>query len=150
VDHKFHSRFSSKSKVYRYTILNRGHSSPLLDGKVLFFPHSLNLREMRRQAAVLVGKHDFSSFCASLGRDKNPVKTIKSLRISKNKDSVYIDIEADGFLYNMVRNIVGTLIKVGSGKAKAGYIKDVLLSKDRKLAGQTASACGLCLLKVNY
>ncbi len=146
----FHSRFSSKSKIYRYTILNRTHSSPLMDGKVFFYPHPLNLRLMRKEARALLGRHNFSSFQASLGKERNPVKTIKKLIISKNKDSVYIDIEADGFLYNMVRNIVGTLIQVGRGKLEKGHLKKILLLKDRRLAGQTLPAHGLCLLKVKY
>jgi len=146
----FHSRFSSKAKIYRYTILNRTHSSPLMDGKVFFYPHPLNLRIMRKEARVLLGKHNFSSFQASLGKERNPIKTIKKLVITKNKDFVYIDIEADGFLYNMVRNIVGTLIQIGRGKLEEGHLKKILLLKDRRTAGQTLPAHGLCLLKVKY
>lgn len=146
----FHSRFSSKAKIYRYTILNRSHSSPLMDGKVFFYPHSLNLRLMREEAKVLLGKHNFRSFQASLGKERNPVKTIKRLVITKNKDLIHIDIEADGFLYNMVRNISGTLIRIGRGKAEKGCLKKILFLKDRRLAGQTLPAQGLCLLKVRY
>jgi len=146
----FHSRFSSKAKIYRYTILNRSHSSPLMDGKVFFYPHPLNLRLMREEARALLGRHNFRSFQASLGKERNPVKTIKRLVITKNKDLIYIDIEADGFLYNMVRNIVGTLIQVGRGKSVKGCLKKILLLKDRRLAGQTLPAQGLCLLKVKY
>ena len=146
----FHSRFSSKSKLYRYTILNRGHSSPLLEGKVLFYPHKLDVGLMRRESGVLLGRHDFSSFRASLGKEKNPVKRIKKLNIFRRGDFIYIDIEADGFLYNMIRNIVGTLIDVGRGRLANGRLKEILLSKDRRLAGQTVLPGGLCLLKVKY
>lgn len=146
----FHSRFSSKAKAYRYTILNRSHSSPLMDGKVFFYPHHLNLRLMREEALVLLGRHNFSSFQASLGKERNPRKTIKRLAITKSKDLIYIDIEADGFLYNMVRNIVGTLIQIGRGKLLKGSLKKILFLKDRRLAGQTLPAHGLCLLKVKY
>ena len=146
----FHSRFSSKGKLYRYTILNRTHSSPLMDGKVYFYPHPLKLSLMREEAKALLGRHDFSSFRASLGKERNPVKNIKSLEIIKNKDLIHIDIEADGFLYNMVRNIAGTLIQIGRGKLEKGHLKKVLLSRDRKLAGQTIPAHGLCLVKVGY
>jgi tRNA pseudouridine38-40 synthase len=146
----FHSRFSSKAKIYRYTILNRSHSSPLMDGMVFFYPHTLNLRLMREEARALLGRHNFSSFQASLGKERNPVKTIKKLVITKKKDLIYIDIEADGFLYNMVRNIVGTLIQIGRGKSVKGYLKKILLLKDRRFAGETAQAYGLCLLKVKY
>lgn len=146
----FHSRFSSKSKTYRYTILNRSHSSPLMDGRVFFYPHYLNLRLMRQEARSLLGRHDFSSFQASLGKERNPVKTIKKIAIIKNKDFVHIDIEADGFLYNMMRNIAGTLIQSGRGKSGKGFLKKILLSKDRRSAGQKLPAHGLCLLGVKY
>ncbi len=146
----FHSRFSSKSKLYRYTILNRGYSSPLMEGRVFFYPHSLDIQAIRRESRVLLGRHNFSSFQASLGKDKNPVKTIKKLSISRKKDFIFVDIEADGFLYNMIRNIVGTLILVGKRKLLKGDLKNILLAKDRKKAGQTAPACALCLMEVRY
>jgi len=146
----FHSRFSSKAKIYRYTILNRAYSSPLMKDIVFFYPHYLDLRLMRRESRVLLGRHNFRSFQASLGKERNPVKTIKRLVITKNKDMIYIDIEADGFLYNMVRNIVGTLIEIGRGRFAEGSLKKILRLKDRRLAGQTVPASGLCLLKVRY
>ncbi|MBN2831026.1 MAG: tRNA pseudouridine(38-40) synthase TruA [Candidatus Omnitrophica bacterium] len=146
----FHSRFSSKSKFYRYTILNRGHSSPLMQGKVFFYPHPLSLKDMRRESHSLLGRHNFSSFQASLGKDKNPVKTIKRISITEENDFIHIDIEGDGFLYNMIRNIVGTLIRIGRAKLPKGRLKSILLAKDRKQAAETVPACGLCLLKVKY
>jgi tRNA pseudouridine38-40 synthase len=146
----FHSRFSSKAKLYRYTVLNRGHSSPLMEGKVFFYPHPLNLRLMRSESRCLLGRHDFTSFQAALGRDKNPVKHIKSIKISQSGDLVRIDIEADGFLYNMVRNIAGTLIQAAAGRFPRGRLREILKAKDRRLAGRTAPACGLCLLRVKY
>lgn len=150
VDSSFHSRFSAKAKVYRYTILNRAYSSALLKDKVYFFRHRLNIRRMREEAKVLLGRHNFKAFQASTDKDLSPVRTIKSLKITRNKDLVYIDIKADGFLYNMARNIVGTLIEVGRGKFKRGELKKILLSKDRRLAGPTAPARGLCLVEVKY
>lgn len=105
---------------------------------------------MREEARVLLGRHNFSSFQASLGKERNPVKVIKRLAITRNKDLIHIDIEGDGFLYNMVRNIAGTLIEIGRGRFEKGRLKKVLLSKDRRLAGQTLPAHGLCLLKVKY
>jgi tRNA pseudouridine38-40 synthase len=146
----FHSRFSSKSKIYRYTILNRTHSSPLLEGKVFFYPYPLDLKLMLRESRSLLGRHNFKSFQASQEKEKNPVKTIKRVTITKNMDLVHIDIEADGFLYNMVRNLVGTLLQVGRGKLAKGYLRKVLLAKDRRSAGETAPAHGLCLLRVKY
>lgn len=146
----FHSRFNAKSKVYRYTILNRNYPSALLRNQAYFCPYPLNLKLMRQEAKVLLGKHDFKSFQASDKKGKDPVRTIKRLKIIKNKDLIQIDIEADGFLYNMVRSIAGTLIDIGRGRFKTGYLKKILNFKDRRLAGQTAKAHGLCLLRVKY
>ncbi len=146
----FHSRFSAKSKLYRYTILNRDYSSPLLRHSVFFYPHPLDTKLMQKETQVLLGKHNFSAFQAAKGREKNPVKSIKKISVIKSNNFVYIDIEADGFLYNMVRNIVGTLIEIGRGKLAAGSLKKILLSRDRRHAGQTASPKGLCLIKVKY
>lgn len=146
----FHSRFSAKSKLYRYTILNRDYSSPLLRNTVYFYPHPLDVKLMQKEASVLLGKHDFRAFQASQGKEKNPVKIIKKIDISQKDNFIYIDIEADGFLYNMVRNIVGTLIEIGRGRFAEGSLKKILRLKDRRLAGQTAPASGLCLLKVRY
>ncbi|MCX5700786.1 MAG: tRNA pseudouridine(38-40) synthase TruA [Candidatus Omnitrophica bacterium] len=146
----FHSRFSAKAKVYRYTILNRDYSSPLLRNRVYFYPHPLNARLMQKEAKVLLGKHDFSAFVASQGKEKNPVRTIRNISVIREKDFILINIEADGFLYNMVRNIVGTLINVGCAKCPEGKLKQILLSKDRSKAGFTAPSVGLCLMKVKY
>ncbi|MFA4989471.1 MAG: tRNA pseudouridine(38-40) synthase TruA [Candidatus Omnitrophota bacterium] len=147
---RFHSRFKAKAKVYRYTILNRDYSSPLLRNTVYFYPHPLDIKLMRKEALALLGRHNFSAFCAAKGKEKNPVKTIKKLSIIKKKDFIYIDIEADGFLYNMVRNIAGTLVEIGRGSLASGSLRKILLSHRRSLAGPTIPAKGLCLLKVKY
>ena len=146
----FHSRFNAKSKVYRYTILNRNYSSPLSRSTVCFYPHPLDVKLMQKEARILLGKHNFSAFAAAKCRERNPEKEIKEIIVVKKKDLIYIDIEADGFLYNMVRNIVGTLIEIGRGKIAKGSLRKILLSRNRALAGQTAGARGLCLLKVKY
>ena len=150
VDNDFNARFNAKSKIYRYTILNRNYPSALLNSKVYFCPYPLNLSVMRREAELLVGRHNFKSFQASDYYERNPIKTIKGLKISKKSNLVYIDFEADSFLYNMVRNIVGTLIEIGRGRFKEGSMRKILLAKDRRFAGETVPACGLCLLKVKY
>jgi len=146
----FNSRFCAKAKVYRYTILNRDYSSPLLRSTVFFYPHPLDAQLMRKEARVLLGKHNFSAFAASRGKEKNPVKVIKKIAVRKRNSLIHIDIEADGFLYNMVRNIAGTLIEIGRGRLAPGSLKKILLARNRMLAGQTASPRGLCLLKVKY
>ena len=111
---------------------------------------------MRQEAKVLIGKKDFKSFMASdpalkrTKKDKNTIRKIKNIIIRKNKDLIQIKIEADGFLYKMVRNIVGTLLDIGRGKISKGGLKKILTQKNRRLAGHTADAKGLCLLGVKY
>jgi tRNA pseudouridine38-40 synthase len=146
----FNSRFSAKSKLYRYTILNRKYSSALLANQVYFCHYPLDLALMRREAKFLLGKHNFKSFQATEARVRNPIRRIKQIKISKIKDFVYIDIQADSFLYNMVRNIVGTLLEIGRGRFKEGSMQKILKAHNRKLAGPTVPAKGLCLLKVKY
>lgn len=163
VDLKFHAIRNTKSKVYRYTILNRPHRSALLKDRVYFCRFPLDINLMRRESRCLLGRHDFKTFCASASNAKNTVRTIKDIGIKKiaynplsvtqkQKDYslIVIDIEADGFLYNMVRSIVGTLIDIGRARFKPGSLKKILLSKDRSRSGTTAPSCGLCLLKVKY
>jgi tRNA pseudouridine38-40 synthase len=159
----FHSRFDARAKVYRYAILNRNYPAALLKNRVYFYPYPLDIRLMRREARTLLGRHDFKAFCASGSSAKDTTRTIKRISIRKlpselrpmsydlnHTTLLSIDIEADGFLYNMVRNIVGTLIEIGRGKFPAGSLKKILLSKNRKLAGPNVLARGLYLLKVTY
>lgn len=146
----FHSRFDAKSKVYRYTILNRAYPCAHLRNSVYFYPLPLNVKLMQNESKVLLGKHNFRSFRSAGSQERNPVRTIKKLKISQDNPFIYIDIEADGFLYNMVRNIVGTLIEVGRGKFKKSKLRAILFSRNRSLAGPTLPARGLCLMKVNY
>lgn len=146
----FHSRFSAKSKVYRYTILNRSSRPAILKDTVYFFSYPLNLKLMRKEARAILGKHNFQSFQAVDNKERGATRNIKNLEITRDKDFIYIDIEADGFLYNMVRNIVGTLIETGRGKLAVGSTKKILLARNRKCAGPTVPAKGLCLLEVKY
>ena len=146
----FHSRFCAKSKIYRYSILNRPHRSALLRNNVYFYSCPVNIKLIRQEAKSLLGKHDFKAFCASGSVIKNTRRTVKKITVRRNAGLITVDIEADGFLYNMVRNIVGTLVEIGRGKFSEGSIKRVLGLKNRKLAGPTAPACGLALLKVKY
>jgi tRNA pseudouridine38-40 synthase len=149
----FHSRFSAKSKVYRYSVLNRDYPPVLLRNRVYYFPYPLNLRLMRKEAKALLGRHNFKSFQASDKKERDAVrsiKIIKIIKIKKDKDLLNFEIEADGFLYNMVRNIVGTLLEIGRGRFPPASAARILKTKDRRLAGPTLPACGLCLLKVKY
>ncbi|MDD5432624.1 MAG: tRNA pseudouridine(38-40) synthase TruA [Candidatus Omnitrophica bacterium] len=146
----FHSRFSAKSKVYQYSILNRSFPSPFLNNLAYFYMRPLDVKLMERELKVIEGRHDFKGFQASGAKKHNTVRVVKVARLKKSGNLITIDIEANGFLYNMVRNIAGTLIEVGKHKLPVGTVKNVLKSKDRRLAGPTAHACGLCLVKVKY
>jgi tRNA pseudouridine38-40 synthase len=166
----FHSQFSARSKVYRYTVLNRAYPSPLLRHMVYAVSYPLDLGLMRREAKGLLGEHDFASFCASGSGARKTIRTIKYIAIKGFKlqasgfrpvacslqpvarefPLITIDIEADGFLYNMVRNIVGTLVEIGRGRFPRGSMRKVLAAKNRRFAGPTAPACGLALVKVRY
>ena len=150
VDLDFNSRFCAKSKLYRYTILNRKYSSALLANRVYFFHHHLDLGLMRREAKVLLGRHNFTSFQATEARQRNPVRTIKRIKIIQDKELLYIDIQADSFLYNMARSIAGTLLEIGRGRFPPGSMKKILKMRNRKLAGPTLPAKGLYLVKVKY
>jgi len=134
----FDAQRSVKNKTYRYTILNRAYPSALWRDRAYFYPGKLNITAMRKAAASLKGKRDFKNFQSASRRSnlKNTVRTVRRLTITKEGDFLHITITADGFLYKMVRNIVGTLIAAGS--------------KDRKLAPKTAPGHGLCLVRVRY
>lgn len=146
----FNSRFCAKSKVYRYTILNRKYSSALLANRVYFFHHPVDVKLMRSEARFLLGRHNFAAFQAAELRPRNPIRTIKRIKISKQNNFVYIDIEAGSFLYNMVRNIAGTLLEIGRGRFPKGSMAKILKSRNRKFAGPTLPAKGLCLVRVKY
>lgn len=151
----FHAQYKAKSKTYRYTILNRLARTAQMRSLCMLYPYRLNLRVMKKEAKVLIGRKDFKSFCASdperYGEGKeSTIRTIKRLTIKKSGDYILVDIEADGFLYKMVRNIMGTLLAVGSGQLKPGATAKILKAKDRTQAPKTSSAKGLCLLEVKY
>ncbi len=159
----FNALSASRSKVYRYLILNRPYPSALLEKKAYFCHFPLDIGKMRRAASHLIGTHDFKAFCASGSTARTTTRTVKRLAISRvaydplflgrcpaEKQLLAIDIEADGFLYNMVRNIVGTLLEVGRGRIPCSRVKGILSSKNRIYAGPTAPACGLYLREARY
>jgi tRNA pseudouridine38-40 synthase len=150
VDDSFHATFNARSKVYRYTILNRPVRSALDRDFCHFVGPTLDVNAMRRAARFLIGRHDFKAFESDADPESNSVRTV--MRASWQRDGHYLvfTIEGDGFLYNMVRAIVGTLTDVGRGKITPQGLKDILESRDRTFAGPTAPAKGLCLVKVKY
>jgi len=139
-----------KSKLYRYTIFT-GKLRPVLQIKHCWhLPAKLDIDAMAKAAAMLVGKKDFKSFAAATDRRQTSVRTIFRCDVNRNDDWVYIEVEGNSFLYNMVRNIVGTLVEVGSGRRKPEKINEILAAKDRTAAGPIAPAAGLCLMWIKY
>lgn len=149
-DLKFHARFDAKSKIYRYAILNQRYPSALWRNFTYFVPYKLDHKKMQKAARLLLGRHNFTSFQAADKAPRDSIRKIKRIKISKEQNFIYIDIEADGFLYKMVRNIVGTLIKIGAKNQPAINIQKILASKNRRFAGPTVPGYGLCLLEVKY
>jgi tRNA pseudouridine38-40 synthase len=147
---RFDSQRCAKLKHYRYTVATSYFVDPFIRHFVTRFSYPLNINSMRKAAATLVGKHDFKAFQAAGSKEKNTVRTIKKIKIENRKDLVYIDVWADGFLYNMVRTITGTLLEIGRGKMPKDRIAKIIKTKSRALAGPTAPAKGLCLMKVEY
>ena len=151
----FHAQFNAKSKVYRYTILNREAKPALLKNFCLFYRRKLNVVLMKKEAAVLVGRKDFKSFQATppqeeKSKNKSTIRTIKRLGVKEKGDYIEIEVEGDGFLHKMVRNIVGTLLEIGSGQLPPGSVKKILKKKNRIWAGDTAKPKGLSLVEVKY
>ncbi|MBQ8134043.1 MAG: tRNA pseudouridine(38-40) synthase TruA [Clostridia bacterium] len=147
----FHARYSCKGKEYIYKIWNADIRNPFLDGYALHYWYQLDIDLMNEAAKHLTGYHDFTSFCTLDNREKGDFhRTIKNLFVSKENDMVTITVEADGFLYNMVRIIVGTLLYVAQGKIQPSEILDIIKGEDRSLAGPTAPPEGLYLNKVFY
>lgn len=150
VDEKFHSRYSSIGKKYSYRIINRRQPPAYLRNFVEFYPYELDFSLMTAASKAFLGQHDFTAFKSTGSSVKTSVRTIKMIELTKNEDLIIMNIEGDGFLYNMVRIIAGTLMDVGRGKIPYDCIPDIIGSKDRARAGKTAGASGLCLEKVYY
>ena len=146
----FHARYSARGKVYRYLIHRRKIPSPFRLNRAYHYPYSLDLKEMRRAAHFLTGRHDFSAFAASGGSVRDTTRHLSSLKINDQGELLTLEFRGDGFLYKMVRNIVGTLLEVGSGKIKTEDIPGIIVARDRRRAGPTAPPEGLYLVRVIY
>ena len=147
---EFHARMSCREKSYLYRIWNSDLPNVFSRRYTYTFPDALNISEMRRAAALMLGRHDFTSFCANKHMKKSAVRELRSIEIYRHEEELRILLTGDGFLYNMVRIIVGTLIEVGMGAKSADSIPDILRAKDRSQAGFTAPAQGLALYEVKY
>lgn len=146
----FNARYAAKKKCYTYYIQNSTFPSAFNRNRAWHYPYKLDLDEMKKAAAAFLGEHDFLGFAASGFTVKTTVRTIYSLDIEKQGDLIKIQVCGNGFLYNMVRIIAGTLAFVGCGKLKAEDMEDIIASCDRKRAGITAPPEGLFLTEVFY
>ena len=150
VPEDFHSRYNVKSKTYRYTINNSENGSAIYRDMEYHFPIKLDVKKMKEAAKYFEGEHDFKGFKASGTSSKSSVRTIYKAEVKEDGDRINIELTGNGFLYNIVRIISGTLLDVGIGKIEPKDIPEIIDSKDRKRAGKTLPAHGLCLVKVEY
>jgi len=150
VDQNFDASSSAKSKLYRYTIFTGRKRNVLKTRNCWHRPAALDIVAMDAAAKMLLGKKDFKSFASAADKRENSIRTVMQCQVTQEDKWVYIDIEADRFLYNMVRNIVGTLVEIGRGKWKPEKINEILDAKDRTAAGPIAPAAGLCLMWIKY
>lgn len=150
VEKKWHPRKCDCIKTYIYRILNRKINIPTERLYAHFCYFRLDIDKMNEAAGYFIGTHDFTSFCSQKTQAQSPVRTIHSLEVLKDDDMLTMAISGDGFLYNMIRIIAGTLIKVGMGVYPPSYIKEIFAAKNRRLAGQTMPAKGLTLVEIEY
>jgi tRNA pseudouridine38-40 synthase len=146
----FDARRGARLKRYGYLLSTDRVPSPFLRGFAWHVRRALDVGAMARAAAPLRGKHDFSAFCAAPGRDRDPVCTVRAVRVVHRRGRVGVLVSADAFLHHMVRNVVGTLVEVGLGRRPPRWVADVLAGRDRRAAGPTAPADGLYLVRVLY
>jgi tRNA pseudouridine38-40 synthase len=144
----FEARRSARSKVYEYRIIRAPRISPFDFRYALHWPFSLDLRAMRAAAPLFARREDFTAF--SSNRERNPVRAVRRSEVRKRGDEVVYTVEADGFLRYMVRTIVGTLLEIGRGKYPPERVEEIFRGRERSLAGPTAPAKGLCLVRVDY
>jgi tRNA pseudouridine38-40 synthase len=137
-------------KLYRYVMRDNPVADPFLRRFAAWSRQRLDAAAMSRAAGVLVGTHDFHSFESEWPNRASSVRTITHLAVNRAGEQIWIDVEADGFLYNMVRAIAGTLMNVGRGFWPESKVAEILVAEDRKEAGPTAPACGLFLMRVSY
>ena len=150
VSSEFHARFSATARRYRYIIHNQSTRSAHLGPLTTFFPHALDTELMHSEAQCLLGEQDFSSFRGAGCQSNTPMRNVHHVTVFRRGDFVVIDIQANAFLLHMVRNIVGTLIAVGSGRQPPGWTAEIFAAKDRTLAAPTAPPQGLYLVDVHY
>ena len=146
----FHPRFCKTRKTYEYKIWNHRFADPTKRLYSLFCYYPLDEKRMEQAAGFLVGRHDFRSFCTWKPEMENTVRTIQELTVTRQGHLITIRVTGDGFLYNMIRIIAGTLIRVGSGMVEPEHMNGILEARDRSMAGETARPEGLTLVEIRY
>jgi tRNA pseudouridine38-40 synthase len=149
-DGNFHARFNAKGKTYLYKIWNQEYPNPFMRKYSMHVPNKLDLNRMRSAAQYFIGEHDFTAFSNPKTNKKTMFRTIYSIGIEETGGFTQIRVTGDGFLYNMVRKMVGLLIAVGSGEVDGDAIPQIIASKERSRAGYIADACGLYLESIAY
>lgn len=150
VEDGWHPRYQNSRKTYEYRILNRTFRMPTRRLDTYFYHYPLDVEKMKKAASYLEGEHDFKSFCAIGAQVKTTVRTIYACDVEKEGDIITIRVTGNGFLYNMVRIIAGTLVQVGGGAIEPEAVKEILAKKDRSAAGPTASAHGLTMMGIEF
>lgn len=146
----FHARYSCKGKEYLYKIHNHESKNPFAEHLALHYRRPLDVALLEQAAKSFIGTHDFKGFCSTGSNKENTVRTIHDFSITKNGNETLLLVKGDGFLYNMVRIMVGTLLFINEGKIKADELPDIIRAGDRQRAGKTAQPQGLYLNKVYY
>lgn len=150
VDERFHSRYNAKHKTYRYIINNSKCGTAIYRNLEYSYPFKLDVEKMKQASKYFEGEHDFKAFKSSGTSSKNSVRTIYKAIVKQDGEKIIIELTGNGFLYNMVRIISGTLLDVGLGKIKPEEIPEIIESKDRRRAGKTLPPYGLYLVEVKY
>ncbi len=150
VSDKFHARYNVKSKTYLYKCYTSTVSSPLKNGLYAHYPAVLNLEKMKECAKIFKGKHNFKAFCLSGGDSESFEREIISIEVIRKKDELYFYVKGKGFLYSMVRIIVGTLLDVGENKLSLEQVSSAIKNGDKQFVGDKMPACGLYLYQVEY
>jgi len=150
VDYHFHARFKAIARRYRYIIINHPIRPAILKTRATWHYYPLDVTRMQAAGQYLMGEQDFTSFRSSQCNSKSPMRSVTDFSIKRHGDIISLEIEANAFLHHMVRNIVGVLLKIGTGQREPDWMQTVLQAKSRRAAAETAPPDGLYLIKVSY
>ncbi len=150
IDFDFHARYDCKGKEYVYLIYNGKYRNPFYENKAMFYPYEIDAEMLNKEAKDFIGTHDFSAFCSVGSEVQDKTREIYDCSVTRNGDLIEISVRGNGFLYNMVRIMVGTLLDIQKGKIEKGSIPSIINSLERGNAGVTAEPQGLYLNQVFY